>query len=856
MKRSWLLASGLWAGLWLTALLPAAAAAPSSPDPLDWPSWRGPEQNGISREKNLPEKLDIGDRSPTLVWKNAELGGISTPIILRGKLYYVQRTAGETPAEGERLVCADAATGKILWENKFNIFLSAVPSERVGWSNAAADPASGRVFVQGVCGYFQCVDGESGKTIWSRSLAEEFGILSTYGGRTATPVLFEDLVIVNGVMTGWGEFARPAQCFLAMNKDSGEVVWLKATKPFPEDTTYSTPVLTTIKGQAALVVGASDGAMWAFQPRTGNPLWQFQVSRRGINVSPVVLSDKVYFGHSEENLDNVSRGAMLCIDGTGAGEITKTGEVWRLADAMCGISSPLVVDGRMYQADDSGRLYIVDIKTGEQVGQPVRLVGTIMRASPVYADGKIYLCTTTGMHVLQPTASGVKVLFKQRLPNRSAISGSPAVSHGRVYIPTLAGIYCFANQGAKPEADAIPPAAEETPARDADAVAQVVVTPAEALLKPGAKQKFTINLYNARGQKLSSRALASYSLEGPGEVDQQGQFVAASAPAHTATVVSAKVGEVVGKARVRVVPNLPWKFDFNDGRVPVTWIGARYRHVAIDFDLFEKLNRQSPQAGQMYLALMTGFTNQPPPGSDKLVYETKGPRPGWPELVRFLREPPVEGVPLENVASTQADVQKRVEPALKILQQEKVVAGWTWGSGPGPSLTVQRGPRKIDGNGVMLKITTIPKGAKSQCWMGPAGLHDYTVQADVRGALKNKKMADVGLVAQRYTLDLMGEYQKLQIRSWSSQLNRFSQDRPQAVKPDAWYTLKFRAAVENGKAVLRGKVWPRGEQEPAAWMIEAADGAPDVLGSPGLYGNANDSEVFIDNVVITPNSNS
>jgi hypothetical protein len=154
----------------------------------------------------------------------------------------------------------------------------------------------------------------------------------------------------------------------------------------------------------------------------------------------------------------------------------------------------------------------------------------------------------------------------------------------------------------------------------------------------------------------------------------------------------------------------------------------------------------------------------------------------------------------------------------------------------------------------MCKITTIPKGMRSQGWMGQINLHDYTIQADVMGFLKNHKLPDIGLTAQRYTLDLMGEYQQLQLRSWITQLERFSVNQPVTWQADKWYTLKFQASVEDGKAVIRGKVWPRGEEEPADWMITGEDDVPNVIGSPGLFGNAKDAELFYDNLTVTRNA--
>lgn len=735
----------------LTLTLGVAQSAPAAEadiDPLDWPSWRGLEQNGISRETGLIETWDADAPGieGNVLWKNPELGGISTPIVMRGKLYTIVRADPGTPQEGEKVVCVDAATGKKIWESKFNVFLSDVPPERVGWSACVGDPTTGHVYAMGVCGYFQCLDGATGKTLWKRSLNEEFGLVTTFGGRTNIPVVFEDLVIISGVITGWGEMARPAHRFLAFDKKTGETVWFNGTRVAPEDTTYSTPFLAVLKGQAAIVFGSSDGAVHAWQPRTGKPIWSFQVSRRGLNVSPVVEDDRVYMGNAEENLDNATMGAIVGIDGSGSGDITKTGQLWRAA-GMVGKSSPVLVDGRLYAFDDGAKLYVVDVATGQQIGKPVKMKGTIMRGSPVYADGKIFACTTSAWHVFEPTKAGAKLVRAVRLSDEDIVSGSPIISHGRIYLPTEARMYCLGKPDARPAATPRPELPKETPRGNDDEPALAQVVPAEVLLKPLTHQKFTVRLFNSRGQFLRN-APASFTLTGPGEINKEGTFLAASAAAHTATILTAKVGDLQAQARIRVVPDLPWKFDFADGEVPVTWVGARHRHIT----------------------------------------------------------------------------------------------------------------RDVDGNKLMVKLTTIPKGQRSQCWMGQTDYHDYTVQADVMGRLTNSQgkptlmLPDVGVIAQRYTMDLMGDHQQIQIRSWTSHLDRFSKSVSFKWDADTWYTLKFRAAVENGKAVLKGKVWKRDEAEPPEWTIEAVDEAPNLVGSPGLFGNASVSEILIDNVSVTKNT--
>jgi hypothetical protein len=83
---------------------------------------------------------------------------------------------------------------------------------------------------------------------------------------------------------------------------------------------------------------------------------------------------------------------------------------------------------------------------------------------------------------------------------------------------------------------------------------------------------------------------------------------------------------------------------------------------------------------------------------------------------------------------------------------------------------------------------------------------------------------------------------------------RFAKTVPFEWKPDTWYTLKFQSENKGGEAVLRGKVWPRGDKEPEEWQVEAADKTPNTVGSPGLFGNAQVSEIYLDNIKVYPNS--
>ena len=109
----------------------------------------------------------------------------------------------------------------------------------------------------------------------------------------------------------------------------------------------------------------------------------------------------------------------------------------------------------------------------------------------------------------------------------------------------------------------------------------------------------------------------------------------------------------------------------------------------------------------------------------------------------------------------------------------------------------------------------------------------------------------MGLIAQRYTLDLMGAAQQLQLRSWPPQVaTYFSKTIPFSWEAGRWYTMKLEARTQDKTAILRGKIWPRGEPEPSTWTIEATHAAGNLQGSPGFFGNSKDSEIYIDNVSV------
>lgn len=831
----------------------------------NWPYWRGPDFTNISAEKNLPAEWNpAGGEGSNVIWAKS-YPSRSTPTLMNDKLYILTTSNPDDESKmGEKVVCIDAKTGEQVWEYAFAVYLSDVPAERVGWSSVTCDPETGNVFALGVCGYFCCLNGATGEVVWDRSLHEEYGLLSTYGGRTNCPLVFEDNVIISAVVIGWGEMAKPAHRFICFDKNNGVPIWFEGTTLLPDDTTYSSPVLAVIDGGLQMIFSSGDGGVHSFEPRTGKSLWSYFVSGRGVNVSPLVVGNKVYGGHSEENLDTTEMGAVFCIDATKRGDLTKTGEIWRKTGYFVGRASPVMIDGRLYCVDDRAKLHCLNSENGESLGKAVPL-GTMMRANLLYADGKIYANEANGRgYILKPTSDGAEIVYKFRFQRGEEAHGTPIVSKGRIFIPTTGNIYCIGLKDAAVEIGELPAMPAETKPADADVPATVVIAPVESLLTPGDattpadQQRLQVRLYNSKGQyiRLATPEESKFTLEGSGVVDDQGRYTTPKdQTGHSAATVTASIGELKGTARIRIVPQFPWSFDFDNGSIPVTWVGVRYRHIPLDFELLMKLKKEDQLTSDLYIYSITEFTNFAP----KRVFDDSTPRQTWTGLLQFLGL--ADG---ENRPKTVEEAQSILGGALQKLIDEKIIASAEWStwdrptavegeSSKQPRLTITQGARKIDGNGVMCKITTIPKGSRSQGWMGQPSHHDYTIQSDVYAFERNGKLPDIGLVAQRYTLDMMGASQQLQLRTWTPQLNRFSVDVPFKWEANKWYTMKFQASADDGKAVLKGKVWVKGETEPEEWSISGTDEIGNVIGSPGLFGNAKDSEIFYDNLTVTGN---
>ena len=730
--------------LFLALALGVSAQGPRRVAIGDWPDMRGPNRDGVSKETGLIDKWALNGEN--FLWR-APYGGRSTPIVV-GNRIYLQNPAGRGKDLQERVMALDADTGKLIWEYKFNIFQSDVPPHRVGWASPAADLETGNIYA--LSGGAQVVAlSRDGKPLWNRSFGEEYAAFTTQGGRTMSPLIDGDLVIVSAPVSNWGGNALRGHRFIALDKRTGDVVYVANPGQRPYDTAYAAPLIATINGLRLLVAGLGDGGIHAIKPQTGERVWSFVAAKRAINTGVAVVGNDVFVSHGDENIEGNELGMIAAIDGSQTGDIKTT--KWAVRGREFGFSSPVTDGTRVYQIDNGSQLMAFDVATGKELW--TQSLGNLQKAPPVLADGKIYVGTDGGsFFIIRPHADRAEVLSKVNMANSTmsccGSEGTPeqilagaAVSRGRIFFVSSDAVYAIGSRRAtSPTGFAVDQPVET----GQGAPTHLQVSPTEMVLMPGQTVKLRARLFDDKGRLLREETAATWSLDGLTGTLANGTFTVANDPVEQAGVIRAVAGTLKGEARARVVHPLPWKETFEsypDGAVP----------------------------------------------------------PGWVNAVA------------SSVSVTTLDGQK----------------------------VLQKAP-----------LETIFK--RSRVFIGPTNWSNYTFEADVRSRTQRRQMANIGITAQRYTLTLMGNTQRMKIEPWEPETAR-TVTAPFAWKPDTWYRLKLRVEnLPNGQVRARGKAWPAGEPEPAAWLIDKTDPIGNREGAPGLFLDAQFG-AYLDNFALTAN---
>ena len=401
----------------------------------NWPQFRGPYGNGHSDARALPlqwsETLNVAWKTPI------HDRGWSSPVIYGNQVWLTTATKN-----GQELyaVCVDKESGKIIKDLK--LFDESQPQFCHAF-NSYASPTpvieEGRVYVTFGAPGSACIDTKTFRVLWERRDIE----CNHFRGAGSSPILFENLLIMN--FDG-----SDRQFVTALDKHSGKTVWQTKRsidfqdldehgKPAAEGDlrkAFSTPHVATIQGRLQLIsLGAK--AAYAYNPRTGEEIWRVEERAQHSASTRPVITDKMIFWPS-----GFSTGQLLAARFEQNGLLKDSSIVWRVKRSVSNKPSILLVGDLIYMINDTGIATCLESATGEIVWQ--NRIGGEYSASPVYADGKIWIFGEDGKTRAFEPGRTFKLLAENQLDD--GFMASPAAAGDSFYLRTKTHLYRIRKQ--------------------------------------------------------------------------------------------------------------------------------------------------------------------------------------------------------------------------------------------------------------------------------------------------------------------------------------------------------------------------------------------------------------------------
>jgi outer membrane protein assembly factor BamB len=398
----------------------AAAAAE------DWPSWRGPSRNGVSTERNLPLKWTTTEN---VAWKLAmpSFSG-STPIVWGNRIFLnVADELRSTHPVTLHLWCIDRTSGAILWQRPLGGGNHQERKQNMSSPSPVTDGQS--VWVMTGTGVLKAFDF-AGTELWARDIQKDYGRFGLNWGYGSSPLLHDDALyvqVLHGMRTDDPSYV------LRIDKATGKTVW-RVERPtsarMESPDAYTTPALVEMQGRAEIVVTGGD-VVTGHDPATGKELWR----AGGLNptndpnyrivASPVTAGELIIAPTRER--------PMLALKAGGRGDVTKSALLWTF-EAGPDVPTPVTDGTFVYVINDRGIMACLDAKTGQPHYARQRLRPGTYSASPVLADGKIYVTSEDGVTSVIKAGAAFEVLAENEFDDYTL--SSPAVSGGRLFFRT------------------------------------------------------------------------------------------------------------------------------------------------------------------------------------------------------------------------------------------------------------------------------------------------------------------------------------------------------------------------------------------------------------------------------------
>jgi hypothetical protein len=398
----------------------------------DWPQWRGPERNGVSKETGLLKEWP--KEGPKLLWKQTHVGGgYSTPAIV-GELIYLMADR----QRDEFVVALSVKDGTEIWATRAGkLGPNVIPQFPGARSTPTVD--GDRIYALGSDGDLVCLDKEKGKLIWSKHLVKDFAGIS---GSWA----YSESVLIDGeqlICTPGGAKATLA----ALKKSDGTTIWTCAV-PEGDKAAYASPMILEVEGVRQYVQFVDKGVV-AADARTGKFLWRYNKTKdQAANIPTAVVRDGSVFTSS--NGSGLTRVKVT-------GDAVASEEVYFNTTKLNSIGGVVLVGDYLYGAGPNDELVCMEFKTGT-VKWHVPSVGP---AALCYADGMLYVRGQGGtgfppekpsfvaLVEATPDSYKEKGRFEQPDHGKKPAWPHPVVANGRLYLRDGNVLLCYDVSAAK-----------------------------------------------------------------------------------------------------------------------------------------------------------------------------------------------------------------------------------------------------------------------------------------------------------------------------------------------------------------------------------------------------------------------
>ena len=392
----------------------------------DWPTWRGPDGNGLSNEKHVPLKWSAAEN---VVWKTPlDEPGNSSPIVVGGKVFITQTLENGTK---RCIVCFDRKTGGKLWQRETN-FAGKEPTHKTNPYCSASPATDGKVVVATLGSAGMIAYDFEGKEIWRRS---DLGPQIHLWGNASSPLPYAK---GNTFIQLWG----PGQSvfLVAVDATSGKTIW-KQDLPEAQGKeakhwygSWATPVLRDNHGRDEVLIGLPK-RLAAFDPLTGKELWSCN------GLGDLVYNNPVYEGELALATSGYG-GPALCVEaGKGvSGNITAK-RLWVTEKRnLQRIGTGVAFDNHYFILTEPGILQCIEMATGKIIKQE-RVGKGGNWGSIAKVDGRLYVTNSGGQTLVLSAKKDFQLLATN--PVNEMTRGSPAFSNGQVFLRTHKSLWCF-----------------------------------------------------------------------------------------------------------------------------------------------------------------------------------------------------------------------------------------------------------------------------------------------------------------------------------------------------------------------------------------------------------------------------